>query len=530
MTAKLAETPAQARAGRPSVAPLTAICLGYFMVILDTMVVTVALPSIGRQLHTGVAGLQWVTAGYTLVFAGLLLSAGALGDRHGPKRIFQAGLVIFTATSAGCGLAPSVPVLVAARLLQGLGAALMVPASLALLQAAYPDRATRARAFGVWGGVAGIGAASGPIVGGLLIAAVNWRAIFFINLPFGLLAMVLTARCVPAPDGRPRSLDVPAQILGVTALGALTAALIEAGPLGWASPAVLAGFGAAVAAALGFVAAEWRSAAPMLPLRLFASHTFSAANTVGLLINFGFYGQLFVATLYFQEIRGYPALLTGLALLPEGALVSAGSFISGRIMARTGPRIPMMSGLALGGVGMLGLVAAGAHTAYLVLVLPLMAAGLGMSLTMPAATAAVMGSAPADRAGLASGVVNTARQVGGALGVALLGTLVSHRAGFTAGMHTAMLIAGAAFLSGCTLSVLFVERGRRPDRGTKTAAAPTSAAGTGGGRRAASRLSGRSGSIAGPSRRTRPRGWCPRTPGRAGRPCRGPAGRSSSRP
>lgn len=458
MTEKLAEERTQDRPAALRAGPLAAICLGYFMVILDTMVVTVALPSIGRELRTSVAGLQWVTAGYTLVFAGLLLSAGTLGDRYGPKRVFQAGLAVFTVASAGCGLAPSTAVLVAARLLQGLGAALMVPASLALLQAAYPDRAARARAFGVWGGVAGIAAASGPIIGGLLVTGLGWRSIFFVNLPFGLGAMALTARFVPSPDGRRQSLDLTAQGLGVAALGALTAALIEAGPLGWGSPAVLAGFGVAAAAGLAFVAVERSSAAPMLPLRFFASHTFSAASAVGLLINFGFYGQLFAATLYFQDIQGYSALVTGLALLPEGAMASVGSFASGRIMARTGPRLPMIAGLGLGGLGLLGWLAATSHSAYLVLVAPLMAAGLGMSLTMPAATAAVMGSAPPDRAGLASGVVNTARQVGGVLGVALLGTLVSHRVGFVPGLHVAVAIAGAAFLLGCGLSVAFVER------------------------------------------------------------------------
>jgi len=458
MTQKLTEERAPERLADLGVAPLVAICAGYFMVILDAMIVNVALPSIGRELRASVAGLQWVTAGYTLVFAGLLLSAGTLGDRYGPKRVLQTGLAVFTLASTACGLAPSTAILVAARLLQGLGAALMVPASLALLQAAYPDRAARARAFGIWGGVAGIAAASGPILGGVLIAGLGWRAIFFVNVPFGLAGMVLTARSVPAPSGRRRALDLPAQVLGVVALGALTAALIEAGPLGWSSPAVLAGFGVAAVAGLAFVAAERAAAAPMLPLRFFANHTFSAANAVGLLINFGFYGQLFVATLYFQDIKGYSALLTGLALLPEGITVSGGSFVSGRIMARTGPRVPMIAGLALGGLGLLGWLSTGPHSAYAVLVVPLLAAGLGMSLTMPAATTAVMSSAPADRAGMASGVVNTARQVGGALGVALLGTLVSHRVYFIPGLHMAVVIGGAAFLLGCALSVAFVER------------------------------------------------------------------------
>jgi DHA2 family methylenomycin A resistance protein-like MFS transporter len=461
MTGKLTLDRAPGRAAMPSPGPLAAICLGYFMVILDTMVVTVALPSIGRQLAASVAGLQWVTAGYTLAFAGLLLAAGALGDRYGPKRVFQAGLAVFAVASAGCGLAPSAAVLVTARLAQGLGAALMVPASLALLQAAYPDRAARAKAFGVWGGVAGIAAASGPVAGGVAVAAFGWRAIFFVNIPVAGAAMVLTARYVPSPAGQWRPLDLPAQALGVIALGALTAALIEAGSLGWGAPVVLAGLGAAAVAAVAFAAVEHAGRSPMLPLGLFGNRTFSAASAVGLLINFGFYGQLFVATLYFQDVHGYSALVTGLALLPEGAMVTLASVISGRIMARTGPRTPMITGLALGGAGLLGWLVAGSRSSYLVLVLPLMATGFGMALTMPAATAAVMGSAPADRAGVASGVVNTARQVGGVLGVALLGTLVSHRGGFVAGMHLSAAVAGAAFLLGCGLSAAAVDRRRR---------------------------------------------------------------------
>jgi DHA2 family methylenomycin A resistance protein-like MFS transporter len=196
----------------------------------------------------------------------------------------------------------------------------------------------------------------------------------------------------------------------------------------------------------------------MLPLELFGNRTFSAASAVGMLINFGFYGQLFIASLYFQDSRGYSALVTGLALLPEGAMASIGSVASGRIMARTGARPPMIAGLALGGSGLLGWLVAGPDSCYFLLIAPLMAAGFGMALTMPAATASVMGSAPPDRAGLASGVVNTARQVGGVVGVALLGTLVSHRTRFIPGLHVSVVIAAAAFFLGCTLTVLLVAR------------------------------------------------------------------------
>ena len=246
------ERTAATRPGRMSGWPLIAICTGYFMVILDTTVVNVALPSLGRALHTGTTGLQWVVDGYTLILAGFLLPAGALGDRLGAKRMFQAGMAVFVVASAGCGLAPGIVVLVAARLVQGLGAAMAVPASLSLLQAAYPERRARARAFGVWGGVAGIAAGGGPIVGGLLIAASGWRAVFFINVPIGLIGLLATARYVRAPAGHARRLDLAAQAVGVAALAAFTAALIEVGRLGVTSPVVLGAFALSAAAGVSF--------------------------------------------------------------------------------------------------------------------------------------------------------------------------------------------------------------------------------------------------------------------------------------
>jgi MFS transporter, DHA2 family, methylenomycin A resistance protein len=439
---------------------LVVICLGYFMVIVDTTVVNVALPAIGRDLHGGVAGLQWVVDAYTLSLAGLLLTGGALAERLGGRRVFGAGLVLFSAASAACGLAQSLGMLVAARLVQGAGAALLVPSSLVLLQAAYPTRAGRARAFGVWGAIAGIGAATGPIVGGLLVTAWSWRGVFFLNLPFAVAAIALAGRAVPATGPRARAIDLPGQVLGVAGLAFLTGALVEAGQVGWTSPLVLTGFCLAAAACAGFAAAEYRAADPMLPLRLFARPTFRAGSAVGLLINLGLYGQLFLMSLYLQDVRGYSALGTGLALLPEAALLSVASAVSGRIMARTGPRPPMLVGLLLGGAGLLGLVAAGAHSSYALLVAPMAAAGFGMALTMPAATAAVIEAAPSDRGGIASGVINAARQAGGVLGIALLGSLVHARASFIPGMHAGLCVAAAAFFAGAVVTFWSVERAR----------------------------------------------------------------------
>jgi MFS transporter, DHA2 family, methylenomycin A resistance protein len=437
---------------------LVVICLGYFMVIVDTTVVNVALPAIGRDLHGGVAGLQWVVDAYTLSFAGLLLTGGALAERLGARRVFGGGLVAFAAASAACGLAPGLGFLVAARLAQGAGAALLVPSSLVLLQAAYPTREGRARAFGVWGAIAGIGAASGPIIGGLLVTEWSWRGAFFLNLPFAVAAMALTGRAVPATAPRPRGVDLPGQILGVAGLGLLTWSLVEAGQIGWTSPFVLAGFGLAAVAWAGFAGTERRAADPMLPLALFARPAFRAGSAVGLLINLGFYGQLFLMSLYLQDVRGYSALAAGLALLPEAALLTVASTTSGRIMARTGPRLPMLTGLVLGGTGLLGLIVARAGTPYPFLIIPMAAAGFGMALTMPAATASVIEAAPPERGGIASGVVNAARQSGGVLGVALLGTMVHARPTFITGLHVGLVIAAGAFFAAAAVALRGIER------------------------------------------------------------------------
>ncbi len=249
--------------------PLLAVSLGYFMVILDATAVNLALPAIGHDLGGGITGLQWVVDGYTLAFAALLLSAGVAGDRFGPRRVFLAGLLLFTAASAGCALAPALGVLVVIRLIQGAAAALLVPSSLALLQASYPDRARRARAVGLWGGIGGLAAASGPVLGGGLTAAVSWRLVFAVNIPVGLLACWLTRRRVASPPGAgDRRGDPVGQLTAIVTLTALTAGLIEAGPHGWASWPVAAGLVIAAGGAAAFVAAQHRVRSPMLPLPL----------------------------------------------------------------------------------------------------------------------------------------------------------------------------------------------------------------------------------------------------------------------
>ncbi|MEU1668492.1 MFS transporter [Streptomyces sparsogenes] len=449
---------ARPAAGPPEVRrlPLLAICLGYFLVILDVTVVTVAVPRIAADLGAGHGVLQWVVDGYTLAFAGLLLLCGGLGDRLGHRRVFLAGLGVFTAASAGCALAPTAAVLVGARLVQGAGAAMMVPASLALLGELHPEPAARARAFGVWGGIAGSAAAAGPVLGGLLVWGVDWRAVFFLNIPVGVFAVVLTRRRVPAPkvsEGRERRpLDVAAQLCAAAGVAALTAGLNEAGGRGWGDPLVLGCLAAAPLAGALFWRLERRAAAPALPPRLFAGFRFPACLAVGVLLNLGFYGLLFLTTVYFQWHRGFDPLGTGLALLPMGAMAALGSPLSGRLAARVGTRAPVVAGLLIGAAGLLGWCAAGPHTPYGLLLPALLAAGFGTSLAMPSATVAAMEAAPEEVRGAASGAFNAARQLGSAIGVALFGTLLAASGGFYDGMRLSVAVGAGCFLAGTALA------------------------------------------------------------------------------
>ena len=423
------------------------------MVILDTTVVNVALPQLSRTMHASTSDLQWVVDAYSLTFAALLLSGGTISDARGARRVSLAGIALFSACSLACGLAPNVGFLIAARAAQGIGAALAVPASLSLIQATYSHRAARRRALGAWGAVAGIAGGGGPVVGGLLVSALGWRAVFFINVPLGIASLLLAARVLPAPERRSHPGDPAGQLLITLTLAALTGALIQSGSDGWGAATVLLPAGLALVGAVAFVLTERRSAAPMLPLSLFSSSAFSGGTAVGLCINLGLYGELFVITLYLQQLRGYSPLLAGLALLPQMGVLTLGSALSGRMSARTGPRRPMLIGLGIGAVGLFLLAGIGRTTPYALLVVPFVLSGLGMSLTMPAATTAVIEAAPEERSGLAGGTINAARQAGGLLGIALMGSLASQHGHFGGDSHAALAVGGGAFLLGWLISL-----------------------------------------------------------------------------
>ncbi|MGV9244712.1 MFS transporter [Streptomyces sp. NPDC003710] len=443
-------------------APLLAVCAGYFMVILDVTIINVAVPVVGRDLSASLTGIQWITDGYTLAFAGLLMSGGALGDRLGNRRVFCWGVVVFTVSSAACAFAPSAPFLVAARLVEGLGAALIVPGSLALLQEAYPAPAARSWAFGLWGSMAGIAASAGPLLGGLLVSTLGWRWVFLINLPVGVACLGMTLRHVaPSPRQPARALDWPAQCAVVAAVALLTGALNEAGRRGWADSAVLAGMGLAALTAAVFVVRERLARSPVLPLGLLRSRAMSGAAAIGLLFNFGFYGMLFTASLYFQHQRGFSALKTGTALFPAVAMTMFASVLSGRLTRRTGDRPLVVFGMLLAALGLAGWAAAGADPAYALLVAPMMAAGFGTSFALTGSTATVMGAVPPAYSGAASALFNTTRQIGSATGVALGGSLLATGADHHAGLRTSMAVGALGYLTAAGLAWLCVSA--KPD-------------------------------------------------------------------
>jgi DHA2 family methylenomycin A resistance protein-like MFS transporter len=436
-----------ASASAHALTPLLAVCAGYFMVILDVTVINVAVPVIGRELSASLTGIQWITDVYTLALAGLLLTGGALGDRFGNRRIFSTGVVVFTLASAACGLARSTDMLVASRLLEGIGAALIVPGSLALLQRSYPSPAERSWAFGIWGSMAGIAASAGPLLGGLLVTTVGWRWVFFINLPVGCACLLLTQRRVPVSVRRAdRPVDWPAQCAIIATVALLVAVLNEAGRRGWTNVWVLAGAGLCLLSAAAFVVRERLARTPVLPLTLLRSRPLSGGAAIGLLFNFAFYGMIFTASLYFQHERGFSALWTGIALFPAVAVTMFASVLSGRLGRRTGHRRLVITGMLVGAAGLAGWAAAGPNPAYLLLVGPMMAAGFGTSFALTGTTTTVMSAAPDQYSGTASGLFNTTRQIGSAAGVALGGSLLAATADFTTGIRSSMAIGALAYL------------------------------------------------------------------------------------
>jgi EmrB/QacA subfamily drug resistance transporter len=407
---------------------LAACSFSLFMVTLDGTIVNVALPSIQRQLGASLSGLLWIVDAYTLVLASLLLTAGAVGDRIGRKRVFQAGLVIFAAGSLLCSLAPSLGALVSFRVLQAVGGAMLLPTTLSIIANTFPEPAERARAIGIWGGVSGLSIASGPVLGGLLVDSVGWRSIFWVNIPVAVVALVVAQRFITESRApRPRSIDLPGQALAVVFLGTLTYGLIEGPTAGWSSARIVAFFAVAAVSLVAFVLTERRSREPLLELSFFRSPPFSGAASIAFLAFIAFVGFIFFNTLYLQEVRGYSAILTGVASLPATGAIVFTSPISGRMTGRWGPRLPIVLAASLVTVGMVMLAQTTPAIALAFLVVAYLFIGVGLGLINPPITNAAIAGMPQEQAGVASGVTGAARQVGVVFGVALLGSVVTSR-------------------------------------------------------------------------------------------------------
>jgi DHA2 family methylenomycin A resistance protein-like MFS transporter len=413
---------------RPSIG-FAAICLGYFAIILDGSVLNVAVPAIRADLHSSLAGAQWVLNGYTLTLAGLLLTAGALGDRIGLRRMFLFGVVVFTASSAACAAAPSIPVLIAARVVQGLGAAALLPATLALIPYLFRDPAGQARATVVWVGIGAGAVALGPLLGGLLIDAFGWRSVFLINLPVGVASLLLGRITIGETPRRHRAVDWLGQATAVLALGLVTGAVIRGGQSGWGSPFTVGLLVAGLLVGAAFWIRERRFKEPMLPPEFFADRVRTVAVACASLMGFLFYGTLFMMSLYFQELRGWTPGSTGVALLPLTVGTLAGPFlIYPRLAPRFGESVLLVAGFVCSALGVAVLAPTDAHTAYPLIALGLLLIGLASTVSFSALTSLLLSSVPKEQSGLASGVQNTTRQTGALMSVSILGAVLNAEA------------------------------------------------------------------------------------------------------
>jgi DHA2 family methylenomycin A resistance protein-like MFS transporter len=437
------------------------VCLGCVVVLLDISIVNVALEPIALGLGGRLSDLQWIVDAYTVAFASFLLSAGTAGDRFGNKQVFAVGFLLFTIASVVCGAAGNLPALIGARVVQGIGAALIIPCSLTLLNHAYDNPIQRTKAFGWWAGSGGASVAAGPLIGGFLVHTFGWRSIFYVNLPIGLAAVFLTSRFIHNEQPRPgQKIDLAGQLLSLFALASLTTVLIEGTNWGWFSPGVIGLSAAAVGSSVLFLVVERRQSQPMLPLTLFRSTQFTAATLLGLLLSFSFYGIIFTFSLYFQQARHFTPLQTGFAFLPVTGLLTVMNVFSGKLGAIRGLRFPIVTGFVVAGVGFFWLgLSTNASVSYSGLLLPLLCVGAGVPLILPPLTTVVLASVDRAQVGLASATLNTGRQIGAAAGVAVLGSLLKAAPSLVVGFRWGMIISSVIYLIGTVITLRFISKG-----------------------------------------------------------------------
>ena len=465
--------------------PLVAICLGTFILLVDVTIVSVALPPMARDLHAQLGSLQWVVDAYALSLAALLLISGSLADRFGRRRLFQLGLALFAASSLACALAPDAGFLITARIVQGAGAAAMFATNTALLNSTYSGR-DRSVAFGVWGAINGAAAAVAPVLGGLLIAAAGWRAIFLVNLPIAVVAAIMTQRAVAESRGHTNPIDWAGATSFTVSAAALTYALIHGGDSGWATPVTLASFAVAAVALVAFVATELRVAHPLLDLSLFRRASFSMLMAVGVVMTGCAFAPFVYTQLWLQSVLGLPAIGAGLVLLPMAGVAFVVSAGAGRFLHGMAARWPIGAGLVLIGAGSLLRAFLTASSGWPALMAGLAVTGVGVGLAAPVLISAALAAVPRPRSGMASGAINTFRQIGYALGIAAFGSLfashISHvvatsanrhvvRAAYATAQNDIYLVAGLAAVA-CGLLTLALIRPGRPDAARAPEAAP----------------------------------------------------------
>jgi EmrB/QacA subfamily drug resistance transporter len=447
---------------------LGAVAFGLFMIMLDNTIVNVALPAIEHSLHMSISSLEWIVTAYALTFAALLITGGKLGDMFGRRRMFIVGLAVFTLASLACGLAPSAGFLIGARAVQGIGAALMNPATLSIITATFPPK-ERGQAIGIWAGVSALALAIGPLLGGLIVDNINWHWIFYVNVPVGIVGIVVSYFFITESrdTSHEQSIDLPGLVTSGASLLALSYALIEGNKHGWTSPEILGLFAGAAVLLAAFILLEMRQRLPMLDLSLFKNGSFVGANLVAMLVSLGMFGVFFFISLYVQNVLGYSPTKAGAIFLPMTILIILVAPIAGKLSDRVGSRWLMGAGMSILGVSLLLYQRIGLHTGFWSLLPQLVLGGVGMALTMSPMTSAAMSSVPVDKAGVGSGVLNSFRQMGGSLGIALMGAiLLSYEhpttsklvasQQFVDGLHAALLVSAVIAFAAAAVAIVLV--------------------------------------------------------------------------
>jgi EmrB/QacA subfamily drug resistance transporter len=461
---------------------LGALSFALFMIMLDNTVVNVALPSIQRDLGIGLTELEWTVNAYALTFAVLMLSGGKLADFLGRRRVFLIGLVIFTLSSLVCGLATTGETLIGARTIQGVGAALMMPATLSIISATFPPH-QRGMAIGIWAGVSAMALAIGPLIGGLITEHIDWSWIFFVNVPIGILGLIVGRLVIKESrdTSAEQRLDIPGLLASAIGLFALTFALIEANSYGWTDPLIIGLFALSAVALAAFVMLELHQRSPMLDLSLFRSSTFAGANVVALLVTLAMFGVFFFMSIYMQNVLGYSATKTGAAFLPMTILIILIAPIAGKSSDRIGSRALMTAGMLCLSASLVLFSRLGLDSTFWDIFPGLVVGGFGMALVMTPMTAAALGAVPVEKSGVGSGVLNTFRQVGGALGIAVMGAIVASYvdleggrpdpASFIDGFQAALRVSAVFALIGAVVALATIRKHRHLDAGELAEAA-----------------------------------------------------------